>query len=246
MFYFCFKAGSSPELQEDTQLFTFQHKRMRRWRVVGHSWAAYATQKTSSQPRAWLMPSPVSETVFRCCGRKHGGLLLGTEGPQCPWEAWWDGGYLSPPSPHRCWVLSPGHSIQLFLFTCVFLSGIASHNSAFPNIQVFGSIPRDCSGGCMPPPSASSSSTHPTAHIPQLGRIHHTTKTHGDSHHRGLKALNIQYQQQDLPHSTLNSSNAEEAFQDCFTAPWWNGLSSSFLSGSYFSLFKLDKLYLAR
>lgn len=105
MFYFCFKAGSSPELQEDTELFTFQHKRMRRWRVVGHCWAAYATPKTSSQPRAWLVPSPVSETVFRCCGRKHGGLLLGTEGPQCPREARWDGGYLSPSSPHR--ALSP-------------------------------------------------------------------------------------------------------------------------------------------
>lgn len=41
---------------------------------MGYSWAAYdPPPRTSSQPRAWLVPSSVSGTISRCCGRKHEG-----------------------------------------------------------------------------------------------------------------------------------------------------------------------------
>lgn len=205
---------------------------------MGYSWAAYGPPKLSSQPRAWLVPSLVPGAISRCCGKKYGG---------CSWVAKAHGrlsGVGNPGPPHHlagCWVLAPGHSICLFLFPCVFPTGIASHNSAFPSVKMFGSLPRDCSGRVHASPillllqRASCS----------WGTSTKQPKPYWGSHHKGLKAHNLQYHQQNIPHPILNPGNPREAFWDCFTAWWRNGLSGSFLSGSYFPLFKLDKLCLA-
>lgn len=117
----------------------FRHERMRkRWRVVGYPWRLFLaclwSPKNPSQPRAFLVPSWVSGTIYRFCW----GLLLGSKGPQ--------GGVREaqgPMPPHR--VLGSGS--RKFLFTCDFPPGITSHNPTFSNIKVFRSPLRNCSGG---------------------------------------------------------------------------------------------------
>lgn len=115
--------------------------------MLGYSWAAYGPPKTSHQPRAWLVPSPVSGTISRCCGRKDGGCSWGAKAHGARGRLSGVGEPRGPAPPCRVLVLAPGHSTWLFLCTSVFPPEIASHDSAFPNIKVFGSLPRVCSGG---------------------------------------------------------------------------------------------------
>ena len=166
MFYFCFKQAALKHCCRICSDLFFRHERMRRWRVVGYSWAAYSPSKTSSQPIAWLLPSSASGTVFRCCRRRHWG---------CSQAAKADGahGRLSgaseprgPAPPRRVLGPGPGTICPLIsLFTCVFPPEIVAHNSAFSNIKVLGTLPsRTAQVGCTSPPSSSScSSEHPAA-----------------------------------------------------------------------------------
>lgn len=157
---------------------------------MGYSWAAYAPPKNFKPTRASLVPSPVSVTISRCCDRKHGGYSQAAKA-QVP--AGGSVGWESPRAPHHlagCWVLAPGHSICFFLFTCVFPPGIASHDSAFPNIKVFGSLPRDCSGGVHASPFIIILLQRASC---SWGTSTMQPKSHQDSHHRGLEAHDVQY-----------------------------------------------------
>lgn len=193
MFYFGFNAGSSQELQKDTQLFIFQARKDEEVEVgglfLGRLWPPKNFKRTYSLAGALLGV----RGYFQVLWQKVWGLFPGGESPQCPREARWGGGRHG--APHYlagCRVLAPRHSIQLFLFTCVFPPGIASHISAFPNTKVSGSLPRDLLTWGARLPHHHHHPPPPSASIPHFGHIHHTTET-PLGHHRGLEVHDLQY-----------------------------------------------------
>lgn len=129
MFYFGFNTGSSQELQEDMQLFSFQARKDEEVEgggvFLGCLWPPQKLQ-ANLQP-GWcppqcqgLLPGAVAESIRAAPGWRKPTVPTGGSV-----------GWGSPRAPCHlsgCWVLAPGHSIQLFLFTCVFPPGIASHD----------------------------------------------------------------------------------------------------------------------
>lgn len=129
MFYFGFNTGSSQELQEDTQLFSFSGTK---GRGGGGWWVIPGLLMAPHKLQAHLQPGwcpPQCQGLFPDAVAESMGATAGWQKPTVPTGG--SVGWGSTRAPHHlsgCWVLAPGRSICLFLFTCVSPPGIASHD----------------------------------------------------------------------------------------------------------------------
>lgn len=198
----------------------------------GYSCAANGPPKLQG-----LVPLLVSGTISRSYVRKHGGCLWAAKA-HCAHERLSGVGEPHGPTPH-CKVMRPGSRTfppVISLHLC-FSSWNSFPRFHFSKHQSTGEPPEGLlrwEHHHSPPPSVS---------ILQLWHVHHATKNIPLQRAQGTQP-SVDYQQ-DIPHPTLNPGNPREAFRDCFTGRCWNGIRGSFLRGSYFPLFKLDKLHLA-
>lgn len=202
-----------------------------------------APPKTSSQPTAWLVPSSVSGTISRCCGRKHGSCSRVAKAHGAHRRLSGMGEPQDPVPPLR--VLGPGSRT---LHPIISLHLCFSSWNSFPRLSFFKHQ------SVWEPPKGLLRWVHGSPIILILllqrascsqGASPYNQNPTGTPTTEGSRHTTLRTTSTNIPHPTLNSGNARKALQDCFTVRWWNGLSSSFLSGSYFPLFKLDKLYLA-